>query len=235
MLWRLPAAVLLCQVFASVATAAPIALTDTPCATNTLSTYEALGPTGCTVNGERVSDFAFSALSASGGAIPVTARQVTVTPTTPPCEACLTFASPGFSVSAGQSVQYLLAHKIDDPPIIHGWTLVLKDPVMPSAFITITSEECLGATFFGGVCPTGMVVTNTVFDNGITAVLSDTKFFSPQAIIGVQTTITLDASGGGSASFSSFTECALLTPEPASFALTTSALLLLLPTWRRRR
>jgi hypothetical protein len=229
MLWRLLIAVLLGHVFAS------FAMANMVCTTDTLANYEALGSSGCTIIGERVSDFAFSTTSATGGAIPVTADQVNVTPTSPPNECCLTFASTGFSVSAGQSVQYSLAHKIDDPPIIHGWILLLKDPVMPPALITITSEECLGAAFLGTVCPTGMTVTNNVFDNGITSVLSDTKFFSPEAIVGVLTTITLDASLGGSASFTSFTECGVLVPEPVSVVLTTTGLILLSLMRSRRR
>jgi hypothetical protein len=229
MLWRLLIAVLLCHVFAS------FAMANMVCTTDTLANYEALGTGGCTVHAERVSGFAFSTTSSSGGAIPVTADQVTVTPTSPPRKSSLTFSSTGFSVSVGQSVQYSLAHKIDDPPIIHGWILLLKDPVMPPALITITSEECLGAAFLGTVCPTGMTVTNNVFDNGITSVLSDTKSFSPEEIVGVLTTITLDASLGGSASFTSFTESALLVPEPASVVLTTSGLILLFFTRRGRR
>jgi hypothetical protein len=235
MLWRLLVAVLLCQVFASVAMAASVALADVSCVSGTLANYEALESNGCTVHGERVSDFAFSTTSAFGGAVPVTADQVTVNPTSPLRKSSLTFSSTGFSVSAGQSVQYSLAHKIDDPPIIHGWTLLLTDPVMAPAFISITSEECLGAAFLGAVCPTGMTIRNTVFDTGINAVLSDTKLFSPEAIVGVLTTITLDARLGGSASFTSFTESALLEPEPASLVLTTSGLLLLLLTRRGRR
>ena len=60
MLWRLLVAVLLCQVFASVAMAASVALADVSCVSGTLANYEALESNGCTVHGERVSDFAFS-------------------------------------------------------------------------------------------------------------------------------------------------------------------------------
>ena len=160
--------------------------------------------------------------------MPVTAAQITVSSVDPDIEGGLNFASSGFSVGPGQSVEYDVSWSVDDPPIIHGWDLMLFDPVTFPAFITITSEECLGAAFVGSVCPTSMVVSNTVSDNGIVQVLDDTEFFPPTRLVGELTTIRLDASAGGAASFTSFTESAILLPEPWSALLTGSSLLLLI-------
>jgi hypothetical protein len=80
-----------------------------------------------------------------------------------------------------------------------------------------------------------LTVTNTVSDNGTVAVLDDTEFFPPVGIVGELTTITLDAGAGGSASFSSITESALLAPEPGSAMLVPSGLLLLVLVRRARR
>ena len=208
---------------------------DIGCVTDTLANYEALGPGGCTIKGLPFSNFSFSKVFASGGAVPVTAAQITVTPVDPEIAAGLNFGSTGFSVSPGQAVQYRLELEVDDPPIIHGWDLRLFDPVMPPADITITSEECLGAAFVGLVCPTSSIITNTVSDNGITAVLDDTESFAPVGTVGELTTITLDATAGGSASFTSFTESAILqTPEPSSAILLAPCGALLLLLARRR-
>ena len=215
-------AVLLCLVVLG-----PAAVADVVCATDTLANYELLGPGGCTVKGLPFMGFSFSTVAVSGGAVPVGVSQVTVSPVDPEVQAGLNFASNGFSVTAGQFAQYQLAFSADDPPIIHGWALQLFDPVIAPALITITSEECLGAAFTGSVCPTGLTVTNTVFDNGITSVLADTQFFPASRIVGELTTITLDATKGGSASFTSFTELATVVPEPSTVLLTASSLLLL--------
>jgi hypothetical protein len=222
MYWKLLLAVLLC-----LGLFGPVAVADVVCTTDTLANYEALGPGGCTIKGLPFMGFSFSTVAVSGGAVPVDANHVTVSPVDPDVQAGLNFASNGFSVTAGQFVQYQLAFSADDPPIIHGWDLLLFDPVTFPAVITITSEECLGAAFLGSVCPTGLTVTNTVFDNGITSVLTDTRFFPASSILGVLTTITLDATNGGLASLNSITEQAVLVPEPSSVLLTASSLLLL--------
>jgi hypothetical protein len=211
---------LLSAVFGSAAFGAGVCMTDT------LANYEGL-PAGCTIKALNFGSFTFTTVFATGGAVPVTADQITVTPVDPSLIAGLNFSSSGFSVSPGQSVEYQISHVVRDPPIIHGMHLRLVDPVTFPAIITITSEECLGAAFAGTTCPTLSTVTNTVFDNGITAVLDDTKFFPPIHIIGELTTIKLDASPGGSASFSSFQEDYLLTPEPWSAALVVSGMALL--------
>jgi hypothetical protein len=210
MYWKLIAALLLL----------PAAAWADSCAIGDLAGYEALGAGGCTVKGLPFGSFTFSTAFATGGATAVSASQITVTPVDPDIAAGLNFASAGFSVDAGQAVQYTMTFDVDDPPIIHGWDLQFSDPVSFPAVITITSEECLGAAFVGSVCPTSSIVINTVSGNGITAVLDDEEFFAPQRIVGELTTITLDATTGGSASFTSFTESAIvMTPEPSSVML----------------
>jgi hypothetical protein len=223
MYWKFIAAVLLL-------TAAAAA---DPCGISSLAAYETLGPGGCTIKGLPFSGFTFSAF-ASGGATALKASQITVTPVDPDVAAGLNFASNGLSVDAGQEAIYTIAFQVDDPPIIHGWDLEFSDPVSFPAVITISSEECLGAGFVGAVCPTSSTVTNTVFDNGITSVLDDEMFFAPQRTVGELTTITLDARKGGSASFTSFTETAIvMTPEPSSVMLLAACGLILVFLARR--
>jgi hypothetical protein len=220
---------LLPVLFGQAALAAPV------CVTANLADYETTA-SPCTIKVLTFESFNFKTVFATGRVVPVAASQITVAPVDPSSLAGLHYSSSGFSVSAAQSVQYQLKYVVRDPPIIHGYQLKLVDPVTPPAFITITSEECLGAAFVGITCPTSSTVTNTVSDNGITAVLNDVVFFPPVHIIGELTTITLDAHLGGSASFTSFEEDALLAPEPQSFALVAFgvALLVLTPLLRSR-
>jgi hypothetical protein len=198
------------------------------CPTASLTSYEGLGTGGCTVTGLPFSGFNFTALKVTGGATPVDPANITVTPVDPDVAAGLDFSSDGFDVDSGQFAQYQLSYSVDDPPIIHEFDLDLVDPVTPPGNITITTVECLGAAFVETTCPTGITVTNTVSDNGIISVPSDNVSFGAVRTMGVLTTITLDASAGGSASFSSFGETAMVAPEPWSILLTGSILLFLL-------
>jgi hypothetical protein len=224
MSWTLFGAVVLCQGFlASVACAGP-------CAIDTLANYIALGSGGCTVGGLAFTDFAFSTVSSSGGAVAVTAAGITVTPVIVGLKEGLNYASTGFSVSAGQAIQYLLTYTIDDPPIIHGFELeMFTDPPVFPGIAQIDSLECVGAAFVGTSC-SGTTTPNSVFDNGASSSHLDTEFFSPAITVGDRTTITLDATSGGSANFESFNELAIV-PEPSSLWLMAGSLLLL--PWRR--
>ena len=140
----------------------------------------------------------------------------------------LTYSSSGFSVTSGQSIQYLLTYTIDPPPpIIHGFDMSfdVDGPTAPG-MDTITSVECLNSAFTGAVCPTS-TVTQTVFDNGITFSRdSYAPFPGYFTTMGDRTTITLDASTGGTANFTSLSETAV-TPEPASGLLAGLTLVLL--------
>jgi hypothetical protein len=201
------------------------------CTADTLANYIALGSGGCNVGALTFMDFAFSTVSSSGGPIAVTAADITVTPVIAGNRAGLNYASAGFSVTAGQSIQYLLAYTIDDPPIIHGFELEMftNSPVFPG-LAQIDSVECVGAAFVGMVCG-GTTTLNSVFDNGVSVSHKDVKFFAGTVIVGDRTTITLDATGGGSANFASFNGLAIV-PEPGPFWLTAGSVLLLL--WTRR-
>lgn len=198
------------------------------CPTASLADFEALGTGGCTVTGLPFSGFTFITLKVTGGATAVDPANITVTPVDPDAAAGLDFSSGGFDVDSGQSAEYQMSYSVDDPPIIHEFDLDLVDPVTPPGFVTITTVECLGAAFVATTCPTGITVTNTVSDNGIFSVPSSNVSFAPVRTMGVLTTITLDATAGGSASFSGFGETAIIAPEPWSILLTGSILLFLL-------
>ncbi len=204
------------------------------CVTTTLDNYLALGAGGCSIDEIGFSNFNFSVLSAGGGADPIPASAILVTPTLNGENGSLTFSSAGFSVTGSQFVTYLLGYSIDPHPIIRGFDdeLDVDGPTFPGS-ASVTTDLCLLATFTGDLClPPGVPASLNVFDNGVTAQLSDAVGFTPLAVIGVRNTIDLHANGAN-ADFTSLTNSAVEVPEPAAWLLVSSGLLGLLV--RRRR
>jgi hypothetical protein len=212
--------------------ALPLLAAAASCQTTTLDTYIALGSSGCTVGQFSFTGFSFGVMGSSGGPAPVAASAIMVTPFQSGNEYGLTYSSNGFNVSTGQKIQYLLSYVVGDPPIIHGFATSMRtDPPMFPGIATITSDECLGANFSGSTCP-DPTASETVFSNGLISVLDASQSFGPEGLIGDQTTITLDATSGGSAEFISLSE-GVLVPEPGTVVPVLLAVTVLL--WLRMR
>ncbi len=225
----LPLSVLICACL----DASPVA-----CKSDTLTNYIALGSMGC-MNGGSLTfkDFGFTVVASSGSPTLAGSGDVNVTVAPPTTnEYGLKYGSSLFSVTSGQKVEYLLTYTIDPlPDIIHGFSLEMEtnSPIAPGK-ASITSVECIGDAFNGVVCPNMMMtVTNMVSHNGITPMLMDVKQFGETNELGVRTTITLDASNGGTANFARFGGSAQ-TPEPANGMLVLAAVAGLWMASRRR-
>ena len=173
---------------------------------NTLASYEALGATGCNVGPLTVRDFLFSVVSSGGGATPVSDTNITVTTDIAGSTFGLIFASPGFSVSGSEFVNYLIAFTWDPSGDIRSASDIL-DPGLTD----ILTDLCVGVAFSGTSCA-GTPQTLHVFE-GVTNQLTDTVSFAPVAIVGVRNNISLQANGA-SASFNSIENTVAL-PEPA--------------------
>jgi len=207
-----------------------------PCGSATLFTYVGLGGTGCTVGPFLFKDFGFSVISTTGSPAILSVTDINVTVVTSPNHYGLNYApspsSAGFSLTSGQSIDYLLSYTVyPPPPIIWGEELDMftNTPVAPGK-ATITSSECIGA-------PCGVpTVSHSVLHHGGTDFhLTDVLPIVPNTgILGVQTHIVLDATLGGSSSFTSFTEQVVI-PEPGTLALCTLASALILLRNRRNR
>jgi hypothetical protein len=189
------------------------------CAPDTLANYEALAPGpagGCTVGPLTFHDFGFAMVTSTGGPTPVTAAGIIVTPVIGLYNFGLQYSSGGFSVTAGQSIQYLLTYTVDpEPPIIHAFEVLfdVDGPTSPGSD-TISSLECQDSAFSGATCPNS-TISQTVFDNGVTFSHNNTFIFGSSLMtLGDRTTITLDATSGGTANFTSLTET-VITPEPS--------------------
>lgn len=192
----------------------------TPCGAGSIGTYIGLGATGCTVGPYTFHDFGFSVFSSTGGPAVLGTADLTVTPVSGASKYGLNFAGtggPGFSLSSGQAVDYLLTYTVDPPPpIIWGFEMDMftNTPVAPG-FANITSSECVGAAFVGVTCGT-FTVGNQVFHNGGTSFqLTDIQAIPGIDVIGTRTHIVLDATAGGSSSFTSFTQLTMV-PEPGT-------------------
>src|SRR6266550_784308 len=79
-----------------------------PCSIATLDVYESLGSGGCTIDNFTYKNFAFQTLSATGGAIPIAASAINVTPSSGGGNLNIFFSSTGFNISGTQFVQYRL-------------------------------------------------------------------------------------------------------------------------------
>lgn len=201
-----------------------------PCAAGTLEDYIALQSTGCSIGSIVLRDFSFDVISASGEPVVAGPEDVFVVPVPGAGVYGLTYSSPEFAVTAGQSVSYLLNYTIDpSPPIIRGLNLRLstESPVAPGV-ASISEQACVGAAFSDDVCPTGTPMSLNVFDNGVTSTLDAFLEFAPVSVVGITATISLDASQGGSADFQNFTGSATVVPEPSSGVMAIGGLLFLL-------
>jgi hypothetical protein len=197
------------------------------CVANALDQYLLLDPAGCSIGDEvAFSGFSFAVVSTGGGAIPVAASEIVVTPTAAGLASSLTFASTGFSVTGTEFATYQIGYTIDPHPILSGFEDVLdvSSPVFPG-LASITTDLCLGAAFTGTSCLfPGASDAVQVFHNGIVAQLTDSTTFMPLALVGVLNTVDLQANGA-SADFESVTNTVTIVPEPATWFLIGSGLL----------
>ena len=188
-----------------------------PCTIQSLAVYEGLTPNvGCTIgaSGIFVYNFTFSAMNAIG-VTPITASNITVTPTFTTNVFSLNFGATvgatGFSVGSGQSVQYVIGYTWDPDDDIQS----MDDLEDPPAFTSpgssgISSVGCLNT-------PTcSSTATVNVFDGPSSAQLTNSVSFAAVAVLPVQNTLSLQGGSGGSASLDGFTN-EVTVPEPATW------------------
>jgi hypothetical protein len=202
-----------------------------PCTTAGLDTYTVSGFT-CTLDGFTFKDFLF-AVPASSGLTPITAAAITVLPGinhTPSGDSLgMSFTSPGFNITAGQSVTYNIRYNVDPQPdviIEADDTLNANSPVSPGT-ADILTRLCIGGQWLGTTpsCDvTGGFQTLTVFHHGTPTdiKLTDSLTFGAVNRIGYDNYISLNGGptgGGGSSEITGLGNATLDSPEPATIGL----------------
>lgn len=207
-------ALYLCALVGSAA-AAPHEL-PAPCVTGTLADYQALGSEGCSVGILRFNDFLFEVQNVEGGAIPLTAAQIIITPTVLPHLSTLGFSSSGFRVTGDEAVRYLIGYTADPHPEIFDYSLEMQTltPVAPG-FATIQSTLCIGEPYLQGSCEANPAVVEVFHRGGTDFDLTDSLSFRPVTFVGVRTVIDLQARGASSDIAGMVTGAATI-PEPSS-------------------
>jgi len=195
------------------------------CVPGSLLSYESLGGTGCTIGAITVESFSFNVNSTSGGATAVTDSQITVTPEMSGETIGVRISSSGFSVTTGQSVEYLIAYTWDPSDDISSTDDALEDPVTAPATLDITTNACAGLAFSGSICSATPETLN-VFDHGTSSQLFSSASFAPVGVVGIRNTIDLNAVAGGSAAFTALTN-EITVPEPGTWLSAAVSLILL--------
>jgi len=182
---------------------------DVVCVNGTLASYVALGSGGCKLGTLTVSDFAFSVISSGGGAIPVSDTDILVT-TVSTSHRGLQFSNFG-SVSGSGFVNYLIGYTWDPTTDIRG-----AGDILDPGPVDITTDGCVGAGFVGPSC-SGTPISLHVFDGG-TPQLTDIVYFTPDPILGIRNTISMNAMGG-TAAFTNLENDVYQVPEAGSVLL----------------
>jgi hypothetical protein len=206
--------------------------TPSPCTAATLDVYTALGATGCTIDDFIYKNFAFQTLSATGGAIPISAEAINVQPSSGGGNMNVFFTSSGFSISGTQFVQYRIDYTVDPlPPVIIRFEddMIAESPVAPGT-ADITTDLCVNS-LFGDVTPCaagGTFLSLNVFHHGTPTdkKLFDQVMFPGTNLVDVRNTITL-AANGATSQIDGFGNVTGL-PEPGAYVLAGSGLLALL-------
>jgi hypothetical protein len=198
------------------------------CVPALLSVYDVPSFT-CDFGPFTLKDFTFTLGPTVGSPATVSDSGILVTPTTASLRYGLSFSSAGWSVTSGQKVTYFIVYTWDPGPI-RSLEEVMNDPPTGAGSSTVKTDACLGGAWVGCLFPMTSV---TVSDPGST---SNSVSFTPplDGIVGVQHTITMDATGGGTADILSFGSTAVI-PEPGTMVGGLLALALTIAKLRAKR
>jgi len=186
------------------------------CTSQSLSAYEVLGATGCTIGDKLFSNFS---LIASGNT-PPTAAQITVTPDTSHSgEIGLDFNASWSVSGSGQTQDDAITF---DVAVVGGGGMLITDASTVQSTSGFTGTGSANVT--EGICanPPCTTTTNTTTINSAGATqLSSTTIFSPTGVIQAIKDIGVNSGSSGSASisqvFDGFSQTSV--PEPASIML----------------
>jgi hypothetical protein len=218
------------------------------CVMASLSTYDAAGYE-CTLGDFTLEDFTFSA-TGTGGAELDSDSQINVNPTgSTPTSISMQFSTPGgFTVSSGQTAQYVVQYVID--PMLPSITAATID-LGPNDPVTLTGEFCGNGIITSapdttpgvlpyctgnaslGIYPAQLQLTGTG-----PAAYSDPHLFPPSVVTTLDTELILDLDGPAEADYFGSTTSVTsggpaAVPEPSSALWLAPGLLALV--WLRKK
>lgn len=233
------------------------------CATNNLAVFQSYGSEGCQLGIFTLSNFQYKTVPPVNAVNP-TAAEITIIPPASIQTGAINIESTRFKLDGTNgpaSLQFQISYFIDPPPVIlpgfeselgeinfgdeFGEFRIQTGPTIQNNTATkvkLTTDLCAGGFFQGAGCSNGspiltLIVFHETVDGAITALnLKDSVKF-PQLVntIDVRNTFELFADGTTLGIVGpTMNQTLALTPEPATWAMTVGALLLLAG-YRRRR
>lgn len=196
-----------------------------PCTTGTLSSYIALGSTGCTIGTNNLFDF--QAQSGVTGATAIATSTVSLTPLGGALDPGL-ISSVGVSASSGSLLETIFTYKISGNSYISSSLTLTGSSETGSGAVTGLENFCAGGIFGpGGTTGCTGVAGSLVTLDGIQG--QDSRSFSSVTLLSVTNDLTFDAGRSGSASGGTLTDrftAIAAIPEPVTTLLTAVGLML---------
>ena len=216
------------------ASAGPVA----PCGSGTLTSFIALGATGCTVGGAQFSNF--TVLSGQSFATPISPDAITVNVIDGASGPSLVFLL-NVTAGPGDLLEAIFGYQVTGASLV-GNALSMSGPtVTGDGAITAVEDKCLNGTFASDVTGcSGTPATLIVFSVDGDSFLSDQLTFPGVPLISVVTDITIDGGLSGTATLNGSVTNEFTTgsgpqpvPEPTSLLLLGSGIYVL--NYLRRR
>lgn len=193
-----------------------------PCTSGTLSSFIALGSTGCTIGGNQFANF--TTLDVSTGATAISPDDITVNFLNGPSGPGLVFQL-NLNAGPGDVLEVLISYQVTGIPLIGNSLSIAGAAATGDGAVTAVEDKCLDGTFGNGVLGcTGTPDTLIVFSIEFDSLLSDQLTFQAVPTIGIVTDIVIDGGPSGTASLGSVTNQfstapTQAVPEPASLLL----------------
>lgn len=191
-----------------------------PCSGGSLTSYIALGMSGCTIGGNTLSDF--QTLSGISGATPIATMDVSLTPIGGDLDPGFT-AQVNMTASAGTILEALFTYKISGNSYTGSSILLANSSETGDGGVTDIQNYCAGGTFGpDGVSGCSGVAGTLLTLDGIQQ--NDQNSFGGASFLNVTDDFTLDGGLAGSATGGIITDqftatAGTATPEPVSVAL----------------
>ena len=204
-------------ILAGIFACAPLVPAGTVCSTGSLASYEALGATGCLINGDLFYDF----VSGSGfsGATQLDPSLVTITPSIGSTTLMVSITE---SPTDTSSFETLFDYQILETNPVTGEMVTLSNSTETTGDVTYLQNYCIGGTFDTATlvttCSSGNSGSFTLLDGILN---SDSNTFAAATSMSVTDDLEVDGPASGGTGTDAFTASgsASTVPEPATLTM----------------